>query len=115
MTTEFSLEDAKKQWLGTFRAYAIGFAFCLFLTTVSFALVVLKGFAGFPLVASLLALALLQATVQLRFFLHLGQAHNHRWEKLVFFFMIVLLLVVVIGSLWIMQDLDERMMMGMHD
>jgi len=32
----------------------------------------------------------------------------------VFLFMLLLLLIIVFGSLWIMYDLDERVMAGMN-
>lgn len=116
LSSEPSLKEIKKEYHGTYRAYAIGFIGSLVLTAVSFFLVISKLFSGPFLICSLIALALVQAVIQLLFFLHVGKEAKPRWETLVFIFMVVILLIVALGSLWIMYDLDDRVMMGMvHD
>ena len=40
----------------------------------------------------------------------MGQEAKPRWETLIFCFMVLILLIIVIGSLWIMNDLNERVM-----
>jgi cytochrome o ubiquinol oxidase operon protein cyoD len=52
--------------------------------------------------------------VQLRFFLHLGQEAKPRWETMIFYFMVLVLLIIALGSLWIMHDLEERVMSNME-
>lgn len=114
MEHKLSLAQIRKEWHGSYKAYAIGFISSLILTTLSFGLVMTK--TSTPLL--LVALALLQAVFQLIFFLHLGQEAKPRSETLIFIFMVVILLIVALGSLWIMYDLNERMMPGMtmnHD
>lgn len=58
---------------------------------------------------SLLSLAVIQLLVQLRFFLHVGSEPGPKWQSLSFVFTVLMLLVVVIGSLWIMLNLNYRM------
>jgi cytochrome o ubiquinol oxidase operon protein cyoD len=115
---ELSLKQIKKEWHGTLKSYLIGLIASLLLTAISFLLVITKAVTGKILVYSIVSLALIQAIFQLIFFLHVGQEAKPRWETLVFFFMILVLLIVALGSLWIMHDLDERvmshMMMEMH-
>jgi cytochrome o ubiquinol oxidase operon protein cyoD len=114
MHEELSLKEIKKEWHGTLRSYLIGFITSILLTMTSFSLVITRLFSGKTLVLAIIGLALVQAIFQLLFFLHLGQEPKPRWETLIFFFMVMVLLIVVLGSLWIMYDLKDRVMMGVH-
>lgn len=100
----------------TVTSYLTGFFASLILTLTSFLLVMTRALSARNLLYTIVGLAILQAFVQLRFFLHLGQEAKPRWESVVFYFMIMVLLIVVVGSLWIMFDLNARLMQDvMHD
>src|SRR5262249_45653215 len=101
MTTEISLKEELKEWHGTLKSYLIGFFSSLVLTGFSFLLVIMKWLSGQFLIYTVMGLAVVQAVVQLIFFLHLGQEAKPRWETFIFFFMVLVLLIIVIGSLWI--------------
>lgn len=113
MHHEPSLKEIQKQWHGSYKAYAIGMLLSLLLTCMSFSLVVFQ--IASPLFP-LFGLAIVQAIVQLIFFLHLGQEAHPRWETLSFYFMLLILFIVVLGTLWIIYDLNQRVMphMMMH-
>lgn len=113
MSHDLSLKETKKEYHGSLKSYMIGFIGSLALTLISFTLVITKLLSGHALIYSLAALALTQASIQLLFFLHLGQEDKPRWETMIFFFMLLILLVIVLGTLWIMSDLNERMMSNM--
>jgi cytochrome o ubiquinol oxidase operon protein cyoD len=115
MHTELSLKQMKKEWHGNLRSYVIGFAASLILTSISFLLVIFKVLENQSLAYTLGGLALLQALFQLIYFLHVGQEAKPKWETLIFCFMFFILLIIVIGSLWIMYDLNERMMLPMTE
>jgi cytochrome o ubiquinol oxidase operon protein cyoD len=104
------LIESQKEWHGTLKAYGIGFLASFILTACSFLLAASKSLAGLPLVILLVLLAIAQAIVQLRFFLHLGQEAKPRWETLVFGFMVLVVLILALGSFWIMYDLNDRLM-----
>lgn len=110
MSEHLSLKEIKKEWHGSLKAYVTGFLASLILTAVSFLLVVMKWMTGGALIYTIVALALVQAAVQLIFFLHLGKEDTPRWESVAFYFMVVVLIIVVAGSLWIMFDLNSRVM-----
>lgn len=110
MHDELSLKEIQKEWHGTLRAYVIGFFASLLLTGASFFIVASKTLSGQPLIYTIIALALVQAIVQLLFFLHVGQEAKPRWETVVFYFMVVILFIIAAGSLWIMHDLNDRVM-----
>lgn len=105
----------QKEWHGTIKSYLVGFSVCLILTLSSFFLVYTKMLGERNLVYTIVSLALLQAIVQLRLFLHVGQEAKPRWETVVFCFMVLVLLIIALGSLWIMNDLNDRLMNMPHD
>ena len=110
MNEHNSLEEIKKEYHGTLKSYLIGFFLAIALTFLSFFLVIARAFSNQMIIYSVVFLALIQAVVQLRFFLHLGHEPKPRWETLVFCLMVLILLIISTGSLWIMHDLNQRMM-----
>lgn len=108
-----SLKETQREWHGTLKSYLIGFVASLILTSLSFGIVLTQFLLGPTLVYTLIGLAVAQTIVQLIFFLHIGQEAKPRWETFIFCFTVLILLIIVIGSLWIMNDLDDRMMGNM--
>jgi cytochrome o ubiquinol oxidase operon protein cyoD len=94
---------------GTFGTYLAGFGLSILLTLVAFELVTKHIMNGTGLVVVIIGLALVQFWVQLFFFLHLGREARPRWKLLVLAFMMLVVLILVIGSLWIMGNLNYRM------
>lgn len=117
MSHDLNLKETKKEWHGTLRAYLIGFSLSLILTSASFYLVISKMLSRQVLMYALIGLAAFQAVVQAIFFLHVGKEEKPRWETVAFFFTIMVVLIILLGTLWIMHDLDQRVMphMGTHD
>lgn len=113
MNHEPTLKAIQSHWPQTLRLYLIGFISCLFLTTLSFSLAAFKFFSTPTLMALLVFLAILQAFTQLIYFMHMGKEAKPRWMMLLFYLMVLLLSIVVIGSLWIIYDLDARTMPAM--
>lgn len=95
-----------------FLKYATGLATALTVTLVAFWVVVGHGVTGGWLEVILVVLALVQLGVQLVFFLHLGEEAKPRWQLTAFIFAAIMLLVIVIGSLWIMHNLNYNMSMN---
>ena len=54
--------------------------------------------------------AVMQLLIQLIFFLHLNSESKPRWNLTVFLFIILIVGILVIGTLWIMYNLDYNMM-----
>lgn len=114
MTHDLGLKEIQKEWHGTLKSYVIGFLACFLLTVVSFSLAITRPFSEQILIYAIIGLAILQAIVQLLFFLHVGQEEaKPRWASMAFCFTVLILLIVVIGSLWVMDDLNNRMMPDM--
>ena len=93
----------------TITRYTIGFVLSLLLSLAAYYYVVL-GSSETWLLPVLGALALIQMTVQLIFFLHLGEEVRPRYRLASFGFMLLVLTIVVVGSLWVMVHLNNNMM-----
>jgi cytochrome o ubiquinol oxidase operon protein cyoD len=93
--------------------YVIGFAAALCLSVLSY-LIVTKGIfaSAVATMAVLLLLATIQLVVQLVCFLHLGVHGRSRSRTMTLGFTMLMMLVIVIGSLWIMRNLEYRMGMS---
>lgn len=113
MHGEPSLNELQKKWHGTLKAYLIGFSASIILTLLAYFLVKEKMLSREILIYTVITLGLIQGYIQVVFFLHVGKEEKPRWEMLMFFFMILVLLIIVIGTLWIMYDLNNRVMLDM--
>jgi cytochrome o ubiquinol oxidase operon protein cyoD len=109
----YKKEHLKKQLVG----YVIGFVLSIIITLLAFWMVYAHtngaqfSFPQYVIIPMLGLLAFAQFVVQLVYFLHLGTEQKPRWKQLVFWFMIIVVLIVVLGSLWIMHNLNYNMMM----
>jgi cytochrome o ubiquinol oxidase operon protein cyoD len=92
--------------------YTIGLALAVILTAISFWV------ANTPLLwppgvaLGLAVLAIAQMGVHLVFFLHITTGPDNTNNVLALAFGILIVFLVVAGSLWIMTDLNENMMMA---
>ncbi len=107
-STEKHQDSAK----GTAKTYVTGFLLSLALTLVAYIPVsrhVSSHHATFSDTFLLIwvgALAIIQLFVQLIFFLHLGHESKPRWNLTVASFAALIVLILVLGSIWIMNNLD---------
>jgi cytochrome o ubiquinol oxidase operon protein cyoD len=106
VVAEHGTEDIK------LRSYIIGFVSSIVLTLISYLLVVNQSLSRFKLISIIIGLALVQFTIQLIYFLHLGAERKPRWKFVVFSFMVSVVLILVIGSIWIMDNLNYHMLTG---
>ncbi len=90
---------------GSVFSYVVGFVLSIILTLIAYSLVVNQVFSGWELAFAITGLALVQLTVQLLFFLHLGRGTDARLNVLAFGFMLIVVIIVAAGSLWIMSNL----------
>lgn len=95
---------------GTLLSYSVGFALSIILTLAAYVSVVNKSQNARTVVIIIVGLAIAQLLTQLLFFLHLGRESKPRLRLVVFLFMTLVLGILVIGSLWIMDNLDYNMM-----
>lgn len=95
---------------GTVRSYIVGFMLSLLLTIIPFVLVAQHTFSNETLYIVIGLFALAQLFVQLVYFLHLSPKSHARWNLSVFIFTFIVVMILVVGTLWIMFNLDYFMM-----
>ncbi len=99
---------------GSVRSYVVGFTLSILLTLGSFGVVQLhlssdhQTISHVALSAAIFVFAMSQLAVQLLFFLHLGREQKPRQQSLSFIFVAFIIAFLVVGSLWIMANLDYR-------
>lgn len=89
-------------------SYVVGFVLSIVATLTAYFLVVNNTFPKEMLIAVILTIAVVQLVVQMVFFLHIGRGSH--WKLLTFIFTVVFVLIVVIGTIWIMNNLNYNMM-----
>jgi cytochrome o ubiquinol oxidase subunit IV len=111
MHKEPDFDEIQKEWHGSLQSYLIGLGASLIFTFAAFLLVLARAAVTREVVIfTLIGLAAMQAIAQVLFFLHVGEEAKPRWETMVFLFMVLVLLIIVGGTLWIMTDLNRRVM-----
>ncbi len=90
--------------------YITGFVSCLLLTGVAYLLTTNDAVSRQVVLYAVGGLAIVQCFVQLVLFLHLGQEARPRHRLMVFSVMLTIMLIVVVGSIWIMDNLNYHMM-----
>lgn len=91
-------------------SYVIGFVLSIATTLIAFFAVQYKLWPTGQLIAIIVALAVVQLFVQLLFFLHLSREKGTRWRLITILFAVLVVIIVVVGSLWIMHNLNYNMM-----
>ena len=95
------------------KGYLFGFISSICLTLVAYFCVIGKVLPPAGLIVTVVVLGLVQALIQLIFFLYLGKEDKPRQNLLVFILMIIILSIVIGGTLWIMYSLNLRVMPDM--
>ena len=96
---------------GSRTSYVTGFILSVVLTGIAFGLV-MQGRAlprGLVFV-TIFAAAIVQMLVHLHYFLHLDTSSKARWNVLALILTVLIMILFVGGSLWIMSNLNYRMM-----
>ncbi|MBI5077954.1 MAG: cytochrome o ubiquinol oxidase subunit IV [Candidatus Yonathbacteria bacterium] len=110
MTNDFKVIDeqyeAGRRALGS---YVTGFVLSVILTIIPYFIVVRHMFEEQSLIWAAVLFAVTQLFVQVVFFLHLSKKSKPLWNMIVFAFTIFVVSFLVIGSLWIMYNLNYNM------
>lgn len=101
------LDTAKRRDLAT---YGIGYVLALGLTGLAFAVVTWGWAAGTTALCIVFALALLQAIVHFRCFLHIDLRRSHRDDLQLLLFSSLIVCLMVGGTLVVLFNLRMRMM-----
>ena len=99
-----------------FKAYLCGFFLSLLLTLFAWFIVWRHVSSGHVVYShlfiriSIVACAVIQMLIQFVFFLHLGREKKPRWNLHVLLAAIGVIIILVLGSIWIMDNLNYNMM-----
>ncbi|WP_026986698.1 cytochrome o ubiquinol oxidase subunit IV [Fodinicurvata fenggangensis] len=107
--TDSSSNSPARPALPGLKRYLTGFVLALILTVIPFALVATGSLPRTETLLVVVAAAVVQILVHLRFFLHLGVSTTPRETLLAIAFASVLIFIMIGGSIWIMFDLHQRM------
>lgn len=91
-------------------AYAVGFMGSLALTLGAYLLAVNHVMSAFVLIPVLMVCACFQFVVQVLNFLHVSGETSSRERLVILLCAGVIMFILVLGSMWIMTNLDSRMM-----
>ncbi|MCD9230143.1 cytochrome o ubiquinol oxidase subunit IV [Ralstonia pseudosolanacearum] len=94
----------------TVKGYLIGFVLAVILTVIPFKMVMGGGFSHDTVLVTVMGLAVVQIVVHLIYFLHLDGSSTQRWNVMAFLFTLLILVIVIVGSLWVMHNMNVNMM-----
>jgi cytochrome o ubiquinol oxidase operon protein cyoD len=101
---------------GSLREYLTGFFLSVLLTAVPFWLVMGNVLPSkIATVAIILTFAVVQMLVHMVYFLHLNTRSEGGWNMLAIIFTLVLVVITIAGSLWVMFNMNEKMMPAAHE
>ena len=95
---------------GSLKSYIIGFALSLILTVLSFGCVMSGAVPQHLVVPGIVVFCVIQLLVQLVFFLHMGTAPEQRDNLSIGVFSLLIIAIVVVGSIWVMHNMNTHMM-----
>jgi cytochrome o ubiquinol oxidase operon protein cyoD len=95
---------------GSFKSYTVGVILSILLTAIAFGLVMSGRVSGPVVLFGIVCAALLQIFVHLHYFLHLDTSSSARWNVMALLFTLLIIIIFVGGSIWIMVNLNYRMM-----
>ena len=100
---------------GILRAYMTGFVISIVLTLTAYNILVNHVLSAPILIGVLFALAFMQAFFQVVYFLHLGHGRASKERLFALGAFVFIVLILVVGSIWVLAHLNERMMMSPSD
>ncbi|MCW4149237.1 cytochrome o ubiquinol oxidase subunit IV [Halomonas sp. 18H] len=97
---------------GSVKSYVIGLILSLVLTIIPFGIVMTDAMGTSATVIIIVATAVAQLLVQLVLFMHMNTKADEGWNFMSFVFTVSILVLVIGGSVWIMFNLHQNMMIG---
>ena len=96
---------------GTMKSYMTGFVLSVILTAIPFWLIMGDVIAD-QTVATLIivAFAVVQVVVHMVYFLHMNTKSEGGWTFMSMIFTLIIVMIALIGSLWVMYNMNVNMM-----
>ena len=94
---------------GSVKSYMTGFILSIILTVIPFAMVMSGSASHAAILGTILVTAVVQIVVHLVYFLHMNSKSDEGWNLTAFIFTVIIIAIVVVGSIWIMWNLNYNM------
>ena len=95
---------------GTTGSYVTGFILSVVLTLASFGVVMTGKVPHDLMMPGIIVFGVAQLIVQLKYFLHMGMSPSQRSNFAIMLFTLLILAIVVVGSLWVIHNMNANMM-----
>lgn len=95
---------------GTLKGYLTGFVLSIILTVIPFTLVTSDSISTNTILICIVTFAVIQILVHLYYFLHMNNNSDEVWNAVALIFTLLIIAIIVVGSLWIMYNLNVNMM-----
>jgi len=95
---------------GSLKSYIVGFGLSVLLTLASFGTVMSGVVPHHLMLPGIVIFAVVQLLVQLVFFLHMGTSPGKQGNLAIMLFTLLILAIVVVGSLWVLHNMNANMM-----
>ena len=95
---------------GSVKSYMTGLVLSLSLTSMPFWMVLVGSPSHAMVLGTVVGMAVVQIFVHLIYFLHMNTSSEERWNLVALVFTVLIIAIVVVGSLWIMYNLNINMM-----
>lgn len=95
---------------GSVKTYLVGFILSIILTGIPFWIVMEGSASHATMLAAILVSAVVQIMVHLVCFLHMNTSSSERWNVAALAFTVLIIAILVVGSIWIMWNLNLNMM-----
>lgn len=100
-------------WNVSYKPPVLGFILSLLITVAMYRFATKHHLTGSMLFLSIIGLGMVQAFVQLIFFLHVGMESKPHWNTISFYFTVLVVVIIIGGSIWIMNNLSYNLMPSM--
>ncbi|WP_219836815.1 cytochrome o ubiquinol oxidase subunit IV [Paenibacillus sp. R14(2021)] len=88
---------------GSLKSYIIGFILSIVLTLIPLIIVFKTNMGKTAVIATIIAMAIIQLLVQLLFFMHIREGEKPRYNVMALILGLFIVVVIVLGSVWIMS------------
>ena len=102
--------DKLHGWSASLKPIWIGLILSLVLLLAAYRIVTYYHLTSIGIVYTVFALGIIQALIQLVFFMHLGLEDKPYWHMITFLFTALIVIIVVGGTIWIMSNLNYNLM-----
>jgi len=102
--------DAAHADHGSTKSYVTGFILSVVLTLASFGVVMSGKVPHDLMMPGIVVFGVAQLVVQLVYFLHMGTSPSQRGNLAIMLFTLLILAIVVVGSLWVLHNMNVNMM-----